>query len=703
MTDSYTNPLVTLHEITLGLLSEENPENLFHAMLDTAIELTGADSGSIALLDDDRKYLKIHAFRGMDVDTPEKVQLKIGEGVTGRCILIGKTRNVGDTKDDPYYVEVRSDIRSELAVPLKIGNKAFGVISVDSSKVNNFNSDHEEYIELLANYASIIFTNKNALEHLRHRSSIQDLLLELSSYLGKSDDIHKIYEDMFRVLEKNIRLGRGAIYLYDDVRDELFVVAGENYTDEQILLAVYKPGEGITGKAYSDKKIIAIQDTSKEKRFLNKTGAERNSVSFFAAPIILAEKVYGVLTLEFAFENVSKFEDYQFLVQILSSFLAQAIQIHLLVEKSREEIRSENLALKRELNKTYSYHNIIGKSKPMISLFEKMQMAADSSASVLLVGSSGTGKELIASSLHYNSIRNQKNLVKINVAAIPNDLLESELFGYVKGAFTGADEEKKGKFLIAHEGTLVLDEIGEMHPSLQAKLLRILQEKEFSPLGSNHVYKVDVRIIASTNANLEDKVRKGEFREDLYYRLNVIRLEVPSLRDRKEDLPLLVQFFLDKTLKNNNRKTVTLSASAIQKLMDYDYPGNVRELENIIERSVILSSLPVLDAEDIQIQAFSHTQIPEEKALPKQNMGISGEKANWINYSSLMAEHPGEDILKFAVEKVEKEIIAHFLKKNLFNKSKTSRLLGINRLTLDKKIKEYGILEELMDDRNGFH
>lgn len=702
MNESFSNPLVTLHDITLGLLSEDNPENLFHAILDTAIELTSADSGSIALLDENRQFLKIHAFRGLDSDAPEKYQLKTGEGVTGRCILIGKTRNVGNTRKDPYYIEIRSDIRSELAVPLKIGNKAFGVISVDSSKENSFNSDHEEYIELLANYASVIFSNKKALDHLRHRSGIQDLLLEIGTYLGKSDDIQEIYDEMFDALDKKIPITRGAIYLIDEVRNELFVVSGENYTDEQILLARYKPGEGITGKAFSEKKIIAIRDVSKEKNFLNKSRSKRSSASFFAAPILLKEKAYGVLTFETAYESAFMFEDYQFLVQILSSLLAQAIQIHNLIKKSKEEIINENLALKRQLNKSYSFHNIIGKSPAMIQLFEKMRMASDSIASVLLVGPSGTGKELIASALHHNSVRSKNSLIKINVAAIPNDLLESELFGYAKGAFTGADEEKKGKFFLAHEGTLVLDEIGEMDTQLQAKLLRVLQEKEFSPLGSNHVYHVDVRIIASTNANLEQKVHEGKFREDLYYRLNVIRLEIPALKDRKEDIPLLINHFLEKSAKNNKFHKARLTKSAYNKLMNYNYPGNIRELENIIERSVILSQKSMLDESDIQIQYLSTTENANETLInpeTKDNRSkMEGLHNKWIDYEYIMNNISKESVLKGVIEKVENDVILYYLKKNFFNKSKTARELGINRLTLDKKIKDYGILNQFSDE-----
>ena len=344
----------------------------------------------------------------------------------------------------------------------------------------------------------------------------------------------------------------------------------------------------------------------------------------------------------------------------------------------------------------------------MKDLFQKMKMAADTNSSVLLIGESGTGKELIASALHQNSIRKEHKIVKINCAAIPGDLLESELFGYAKGAFTGANEDKKGKFLIAHKGTLFLDEISEMDVRLQAKLLRFLQEKEFSPLGSNKVINVDVRIIAATNANLENLIDKKRFREDLYYRLNVITFQIPSLRERQDDLPLLVQYFINKIAKENNKKITNVSPAVFTKLENYHFPGNIRELENMLERAIVLSTGPIIEIDDLPP---TRTQVPTESKkesnvlsdhvlkrpdeLEVKNFETEKFIKEWIK-QELTTLNEGQYREKI-ISHVERELILHVLKKNLFNKSKTAKSLGINRMTLDKKITEYDIISEITD------
>lgn len=707
MMQAFHDPLVSLHEITLSLLAEDSSEKLLDTLLSQAIEYTSADSGTIALLNEDRKYLDIKSFHGLSQDIQEKVKLKLGEGVTGRCILTGKVRNVGDTSQDPYYIEIRPDIRSELAIPLKVGPKCFGVLSVDSSKLHAFDVQHEEYLEMLASYAAQVFTNQQALSTLKHRTHIQNVLLQLGTFLGKYEKTEELFADMVKLLEKQLGLDRAAIFLYDDVSHELYIVAGSNFTDEEKKLGRYRPDEGITGKVFSSGNSIAIDDISKDKNFLNKTKRDLDknaTISFFASPILLNEEVRGVFIMELPYTSRSHFEDYTFLVQLLSTLIAQAIQIEKLIEQRSSQIRDENIALKRQLRQKYSYNNIIGKSPGMRDLFEKMQMAADSASSVLLIGESGTGKELIATALHQNSSRRDENLVKINCAAIPDDLLESELFGSVKGAYTGANEDRKGKFLAAHRGTLFLDEIGEMNSHLQSKLLRVLQEKEFSPLGSNKVYKVDVRIVAATNANLEKLVEEHKFREDLYYRLNVVRLDIPPLRERSEDLPLLVQHLIAKIAKANNKKVKGLSQDGYAALEKHDFPGNVRELENILERAIVLTSKSELTSQDLQINYKTGSR-PISEPQPAESLTAAEQQKesteilkpfdlkNWVK-EAVETATDGE-YRNHVVGQVEKELIRQVLQKNLFNKTKTAKLLGINRLTLDRKINDYDLLSEM--------
>lgn len=687
--NAFTNPLVALHEVTLSLLTQDSSDQLLNALLDRAVEFTGADSGTISILDESRKFLDIKAFRGFEQDLPNTVKLKIGEGVTGRCIVTGKLRNVGDTSQDKYYIAVRQDIRSELAVPLKVGSKNFGVISVDSKRLDAFNAEHEEYLQMLADYAAQIFTTTTSVESLSHRTHLQDVLLQISGVLGKYADVRLFFEEVIKILADKLGVRRAAIYLYDSVTNELSVSASLNYSPEEIARGRYTPGEGVTGKAFKQRKAISIADISQDNQFLNKTGHQRDEIiSFFAAPFFEGGEPRGVFDMEIRFQSQTKFEDHSFLAQILSSLFGQALQIEKLVQQSSRETKEENIILRRQLKSTFEFESIVGAHPRMAELFARMKMAADSASAVLVTGESGTGKELIASALHQNSIRSANALVKINCAAIPGDLLESELFGYARGAFTGAVDDYKGKVLSAHKGTLFLDEIGELDLKLQAKLLRVLQEKEFSPLGSNKVIKVDVRIIAATNANLEQAVKDKTFREDLFYRLNVVRLSIPPLRERLTDLPLLIQHLLEKICERNNKPAMGLNEAALQKLQTYSFPGNIRELENLLERAVVLNSKKEIDASDIQLGDGLVTANPVGPGAP---VAVGFDLRSYLK--EIAADAPAGQIFETVVSNVEKELIRILLNQNQFNKKKTSEALGVNRVTLDKKIQQYGLFE----------
>jgi two-component system response regulator HydG len=304
----------------------------------------------------------------------------------------------------------------------------------------------------------------------------------------------------------------------------------------------------------------------------------------------------------------------------------------------------------------------------MKELVDMLAMVAPSEATVLITGESGTGKELIARSIHYNSPRKDHSLVIVNCAALTETLLESELFGHEKGAFTGADKRREGRFMQANKGTIFLDEIGEMSPMMQAKLLRVIQEREIQRVGSDDALKVDVRILAATNRKLENDVADGKFREDLYYRLNVVTVDVPPLRDRQDDIPLLAQHFLEKYSKKNRKQVKGFSPTAMDILLKYDWPGNVRELENAVERSVIL-----LNGDYIS-----------EKELPLNITQTYSEESNWV------ATQPSNTEPR-PLEEVEKEAILAALEASGGNKSETARTLGINRKTLHKKLKNYGV------------
>jgi len=327
----------------------------------------------------------------------------------------------------------------------------------------------------------------------------------------------------------------------------------------------------------------------------------------------------------------------------------------------------ENVQLKRALKQRYNFENIVGKSEPMLKIFDLVAQVANSRSTVLLQGESGTGKEIIAKALHLNSPRHDRPFVPVNTGSMPTDLLESTLFGHVKGAFTSAIASKKGLFEIADRGTLFLDEIATMSLETQAKILRVLQDRRFMHLGGVQEMQVDVRIIAATNIELRQLVREGRFREDLFYRLNVITIELPPLRQRREDIPLLVQFFLKKYAEENDRPVRRITPEALRPLMSYSWPGNVRELENVIERSVVLSSGPEITID----------------LLPDNLLGRG---------SALTLHDPPTDASLFEiVEDVEKRIISDMLEKCNWNQTEAAERFKVPLSTLNQKIRRLNI------------
>jgi nitrogen regulation protein NR(I) len=345
-------------------------------------------------------------------------------------------------------------------------------------------------------------------------------------------------------------------------------------------------------------------------------------------------------------------------------------------------LQKENIMLKKQLKKKYDFEGLIGDSPPMQRVYEMIEKVADTDSTILITGRSGTGKELVAKTIHFNSSRFQKPFVPLNCAAIPRDLLESELFGHEKGAFTGAMGLRAGRFELANEGTLFLDEIGELDPSLQVKLLRVLQEREFERVGGVKTIKVDVRILAATNKDLEKATREGKFREDLFYRLNVIPIHIPSLRERSGDIPLLTDYFVHKFAKKRKREPHKFSAEVMDCFTRYKWPGNVRELENLIERLMILVGGDTVRPSDLP-EKF-HEMIDVE--APK------GPEAKTSDYSGKDIDIPDAGInLNSVIDTMERRLILKALEKTRGIKNRAAELLGLNRTTLIEKLKKKNI------------
>lgn len=383
----------------------------------------------------------------------------------------------------------------------------------------------------------------------------------------------------------------------------------------------------------------------------------RDRLAAFGASSDMIEKSLG----KFQYIDDQSREHFCQLVNLVAE---EVVTLHLEISKREDRIRELN----KELGSRYKYDNMIGKSKPMQSLYALLDKIKSADSTVMIQGENGTGKELIAKAIHYNSHRKDKAFVIQNCSAFNDNLLESELFGHTKGSFTGAIRDKKGLFEMADKGTFFLDEIGDTSPQMQVKLLRVLQEGTFTPVGSTEMRKVDVRIVAATNRNLKEMVEQGTFREDLYYRLNVINLRVPPLRERKEDIPLLAEFFLAKSCDSSGISKKTLTKRALEKLYDYAWPGNVRELQNEMERLVVLAG------EDSKI-------LPE--MLSPKILEI-GEKAK-VQGARLHGK------LKDALEDLEREMIREGLRRTGWNKSKLAKELGISRAGLIMKVEKYGL------------
>ena len=495
------------------------------------------------------------------------------------------------------------------------------------------------------------------------------MLLDLSEALGSPLNLRASFARALEILEADLKVVFGMVALFEAETGELKVEAVTGRHDAAARKARYRLGEGISTRVVKTGKPIAVPHASQEPLFRDQLGllasrkTSKDDLSYTSVPIRIDGKSAGALAVAFVYE---KNRDLGHLVKVLgiaASMLGQAARVHRLLEGKRDRLMEENRLLKEKLRERYDVGNLVGTSHPMQKLFEEVAQAAPANTTVLIRGESGTGKELVAHAIHYNSPRAAKPFIKVSCAALPESLIESELFGYEPGAFTGAEKQKKGRFELAHGGTLFLDEVGDLPASTQVKLLRILQEREFERLGGVKPVRVDVRLITATNVDLEEAMKEGRFREDLYYRLNVFGLFVPPLRERRSDILLLADHFVEKYAAAHGKSVRRISTSAIDMLMSYHWPGNVRELENCIERAALICEGGVIHAHHLpptlQTAEVSNT-------LPEQS-------------------------LSDAVSGFEKDLILDGLKIARGNRAKAARLLRTTERILNYKIEKLGI------------
>ena len=492
-------------------------------------------------------------------------------------------------------------------------------------------------------------------------------LLEVSQTLGSTLDLKSALLRVLEILEEHHGARSGTVALLDEQAGELAVEAAVGVSWQAARRARYKLGEGITGRVVQSGKPVVVPQVSREPLFLNRTGAWKGSaqdeMSYVCVPIRVDNRTVGALGVSLPYRKDRAWDQEAKFFAVAGSMVGQALRVHKLVEAERQRLLDENTQLRQELRERYDIRNLIGNSRPMQQVYEQVAQVAPSATTVLIRGESGTGKELVAHAIHYNSPRAARPFVKVSCGALPESLIESELFGYEPGAFTDARSQKKGRFELAHGGTLFLDEVGELSPPTQVKLLRVLQEREIERLGGVRTIKVNVRLVAATNQDLEAAVKAGVFRDDLYYRLNVFNIYLPPLRERRPDVPLLADHFVEKYAAAHGKDVRRIATTAIDMLMSYHWPGNVRELENCIERAVLVCEGGVIHAHHLPPTL--------------QTAEVSGTLPRLS--------------LEAAVASYEKDLILDALKSARGNRAKAARLLDSTERIVGYKIRKYGI------------
>jgi len=521
----------------------------------------------------------------------------------------------------------------------------------------------ENHADLLPTAA--FFEPEVPVSELQDRAHGLPLLFEASALLDDAADVRAAVKPVLNTLARHMDVEYATLTVLNRRTGEILVHEAVGLSDDERQRARYRLGEGITGRVVETGAPVVVPSIASEPRFLNRirTADHRSSeMAFICVPVRLGNETIGALSMERRYPDQVGFDEDIRVLSVLASLIAHAVRLRQFQEEE-EALVAENQRLQRELADRFRPANIIGTSREMAPVYEMIEQVAASDATVLIRGESGTGKELIAQALHYGSRRAQGPIVRVNCAALPEGLIESELFGHEKGSFSGAVAQRAGRFERAHGGTIFLDEIGDLTPAVQVRLLRVLQEREFERVGGNKVIEADVRVIAATNRPLESDMEEGRFRADLFYRLNVFPIHVPALRERRTDIILLADHFIEKYSKRHGRTIVRLSTPAIDLLMAYHWPGNVRELENAIERAVLLADGDVIHA----------------RLLPP----------------SLQMARPDEarrsGPLEAQLEALEKELLVDALKVSKGNRAAAARLLGITERVMGLRAQKYGL------------
>jgi Nif-specific regulatory protein len=498
------------------------------------------------------------------------------------------------------------------------------------------------------------------------RAKVLPLLYKLGNSITECEDLQQTSQLLLKILEDHLEIRSAMLTLYHKTTGTIFIHESLGLTEEEKARGVYNLGEGITGKVVETGRAIIVPKIGEEPAFLNRTRSRHendSNYSFLCIPIHRGQGVFGTISVEKLYASPEVLSADVELLTFIASIIAQTVELYLIKNEEKTYWESENRRLKEALKKKFHPSNIIGNSSAMQEVYAMIEKIAKTRITVLILGESGCGKELVANAIHYNSAVADGPFIKFNCAALPESIIESELFGHEKGSFTGADGIHKGRFEEADGGTIFLDEVGELSLPIQAKLLRVLQERTFERVGGNKPIQVNIRILAATNRDLPQMVKDGRFREDLYYRLNVFPMTLPPLRERGSDIITLCDHFVLKFAKENCKTISRISTPALQMLMNYSWPGNIRELENVIERAVVLCEDGVIHGYNLPPSLQDATITGTSEASP----------------------------LESKIKTIEYEYIVDAIKNSQGNMSEAAQNLGMTRRMLGLRMKKYGI------------
>jgi Nif-specific regulatory protein len=497
------------------------------------------------------------------------------------------------------------------------------------------------------------------------RAKVFPLLYQMSRVISESSDLSHTLVILQQIMEQEMNIVCGMITLYHQKSGRIILHESFGLTEDEASRGVYALGEGITGKVVETGKAMMLPSISNEPAFLHRTRALRfgldQEFSFVCVPIMRGRKVLGTISAERIYDSFRLLEQDVELLATFAAMVAPAVELYLMENFDKVSLERENRRLNDALKQKFKPSNIIGSSKAMLDVYDLVRKITNTKTTVLILGESGVGKELVAGAIHFNSTLAEGPFIKFNCAALPESIIESELFGHEKGSFTGAAAQRAGRFEDADGGSIFLDEVGELSLAMQAKLLRVLQEKTFERVGGNRPIKVDIRIIAATNRDLADMVAKGTFREDLFYRLNVFPIIIPPLRDRGSDIITLADHFVARFAAESGKEVKRISTPALNMMMNYHWPGNVRELENVMERAVILS---------------------EDEVVHGYNLPPSLQ-------TSLLTGTACKGGLEAKLASVEYEMLVEALKTHNGNMSEAARELGMTRRVLGLRMDKY--------------